>query len=122
MGTVTVPEEQEIDPTRVAELVASGEAELVDVRTPGEHEAGRIAGARHIPFDELTARSEEIDRSRTVVLFCRGGGRSGAAAQAFAASGWRAHSMAGGLEHWVEQGLPIEPEGGHVARPSGLPE
>ncbi|HLL87312.1 MAG TPA: rhodanese-like domain-containing protein [Thermoleophilaceae bacterium] len=119
---MTVPEEQEIEPTRVAELAASGEAELVDVRTPGEHEAGRIAGARHIPFDELTARSEEIDRSRPVVLFCRGGGRSGAAGQAFAASGWRAHSMAGGLEHWVEQGLPIEPEGGHVAGPSGLPE
>jgi len=122
VGTVTVPEEQEIDPTRVAELAASGEAELVDVRTPNEHEAGRIAGARHIPFDELTARAEEIDRSRPVVLFCRAGGRSGAAAQAFAASGWEAHSMAGGIERWVEQGLPIEPEGGHVARPSGLPE
>jgi len=116
------PEEQEIEPARVADLVSSSEAELVDVRTPEEHEAGRIAGARHIPFDELASRSEEIDRSRTVVLFCRGGSRSGAAAQAFAASGWEAHSMTGGIERWVEEGLPIEPEGGQVASPSGLPD
>jgi len=114
-------EEQEVEPQRVAEVVSSGGAELVDVRTPEEHEAGRISMARHIPFDELAARSEEIDRSRPVILFCRGGDRSAAAAQAFAASGWQAHSMAGGLERWVEEGLPIEPENGHVAHPSGLP-
>jgi rhodanese-related sulfurtransferase len=116
------PEDQDLEPVRVAELVAESDVELVDVRTPEEHEAGRIAGARHIPFDELTRRSEEIDRSRPVVLFCRGGGRSAAAAQAFAASGWRAHSMAGGIERWVEEGLPIEPEDGAVARPGGLPD
>ena len=43
------------------------------------------------------------------------------AADAFAASGWDAHSIEGGLLAWAEAGLPLEPEGGEVADRSGLP-
>ena len=112
----------EVGPERVAELVSSGEAQVIDVRTDAEYEAGRIGGAEHVPFDELTARSETLDRSRPVVFYCRSGDRSAVAAQAFAAAGWQAHSMAGGLAEWSECGLPLEPEDGRVKPPSGLPE
>jgi len=37
------------------------------------------------------------------------------AAQAFRASGWDAYSLDGGIAAWVEAGLPIEPQDGHVA-------
>ena len=37
------------------------------------------------------------------------------AANAFRRAGWDAHSMDGGLEEWAGRGLPLEPEGGHVA-------
>ena len=113
---------QTVAPERVAELVAGGEVELVDVRTAAEYEAGHVAGARHVPFDELAARSQELDRSRTLVLYCRSGGRSGAATQAFSASGWEAQSMAGGLAGWVDRGHPLEPDDGHVADTTGLPD
>ena len=43
------------------------------------------------------------------------------AADAFAESGWDAHSIAGGLEAWAEEGLPLDPEDGRVAERSGLP-
>ena len=114
-------DEQELEPERVAELLSSGEAQVIDVRTDGEYEAGRIGGAEHVPFDELTTRSETLDRSRPVVFYCQAGGRSAAAAQAFAASGWQAHTMAGGLAAWAGRGLPLEPEDGYVKPPSGLP-
>ena len=110
-----------VAPERVAELLERGEVELVDVRTPEEWEAARIPGARHIPFDELAARSGEIDRSRSVVLYCRLGGRSSAATQAFRASGWETDSMEGGIVEWAERGLPVEPEGGEIRHPSGIP-
>jgi rhodanese-related sulfurtransferase len=113
--------QQELSPDRVSELLERGDAELVDVRTPGEWEAGHIAGARHIPFDELPRRSGELDRSRQLVLYCRSGGRSSTAAQAFRASGWEAHAMEGGILGWGERGLPLEPEDGEVTHPSGLP-
>jgi hypothetical protein len=43
------------------------------------------------------------------------------AADAFAASGWDAHSVAGGLLAWSEDGLPLEPEAAVVAEPANLP-
>ena len=111
----------ELAPARVAELIASRRAQLVDVRTEEEYEAGHIAEARLIPVDRLAAESGTLDRGRAVVLYCRSGERSGAAAKAFGASGWDAHSMAGGLLAWAEQERPLEPEGGEVVHQSGLP-
>jgi rhodanese-related sulfurtransferase len=97
------------------------EIQLVDVRLDEEWNAGHIEGAIHIPLDSLSSHADEIDRSKPVVLYCRSGDRSGGAADAFAASGWEVTSMEGGLVAWVEKGLPLEPEGGEVVSPSGLP-
>jgi rhodanese-related sulfurtransferase len=37
------------------------------------------------------------------------------AADAFRRAGYDARSMDGGLAAWVERGLPLEPDDGHVA-------
>ena len=113
--------EREVPPREVSELVRAGEAQLVDVRTDEEWEAGRIAEARHMPLESLSVQVEELDRTKPVVLYCRGGDRSSSAAQALAASGWDARHLEGGLSAWAEEGLPLEPEGGEVAQASGLP-
>ena len=107
--------EIDVSPRRVAELHDTGEVQLVDVREPYEHEAGRIAGARHLPLERLASQAESLDRDRPVVFQCRLGSRSAMAAQAFRASGWDAYSLDGGIAAWVEAGLPIEPQDGHVA-------
>jgi rhodanese-related sulfurtransferase len=116
------PDDRELAPARVFELVSAGEAQIVDVRTEPEHAAGHVAGDTHIRFEELPARAAELDRSRPVVFYCESGGRSAGAAEAFAASGWRAHTMTGGLAAWAEDGLPLEPDGGEVTHKSGLPD
>lgn len=99
----------------VASLLREGDAQLVDVRRSEEHEAGRIAGSRHIELDLLPGEAGSIDRERPVVFYCRSGSRSALAAQAFGASGFEAHNLDGGLLAWVEAGLPIEPDAGRVA-------
>ena len=111
----------EVSPERLAELIEGGEAEVVDVRTDGERAAGHIAGTRHIPFDRLLAAAAELDKARPLVFYCRSGDRSAAAVEAFAASGWNASSLAGGLLAWVEEGRPLEPADGEVTEPSTLP-
>ena len=105
----------DVSPEDVAERHARGEIQLVDVREPYEHEAGHIAGARHIALERLASKAETIDRARPVVFYCRLGARSGMAANAFRRAGYDAQSMMGGLEAWAGRGLPLEPEGGHVA-------
>jgi rhodanese-related sulfurtransferase len=107
---------REIDPQG---LEAAGDIQLVDVRTHEEREAGRIASdTAHIPFDELLSRAAELDKERPIVFYCRVGERSAAAADAFAASGYDATSLAGGIVAWEESGRPVE---GEVGNPSGLP-
>jgi rhodanese-related sulfurtransferase len=85
------------------------------VREPYEHDAGRIAGATHIELDRLPTEAESLDRERPLVFYCRSGSRSAMAAEAFRGAGYDAYNMAGGLEAWVESGLPIEPADGRVA-------
>ncbi len=106
--------EIEVTPGQAREMVADG-AQLVDVRETYEHEAGRIEGARHVELERLASQADSIDRDRPVVFHCRLGARSAMATQAFRAAGYDAHSMAGGIQRWVDEGLPIVPEGGHVA-------
>ena len=105
------------EPREVARLLAAGEIQLVDVRAPHEHEAGHIAGTPLIELGALSARADEIDRDRPVVFYCRSGGRSAMATQAFAQAGYDAHNMAGGMLAWDAAGLPIDPDDGHVAEP-----
>jgi rhodanese-related sulfurtransferase len=106
---------EDLAPARVAELLGDGDTQLVDVREPYEHDAGRIAGATHIELDNLPSEAQSLDRDRPLVFYCRSGSRSAMAADAFRVAGYDAYNMAGGLEAWVESGLPIEPADGRVA-------
>ena len=106
---------EELSPRQVADLLRDADVQLVDVREPYEHEAGRIADDVHIELDRLPEQAGSLDRARPIVFYCRTGSRSSMATQAFAASGYSAHNLAGGLEAWVKDGLPIEPAGGRVA-------
>jgi len=106
--------ETELAPRRAAELIESGEVELIDVRHAYEWDAGRIEGARHIEVNDLTREAETIARDRPVVFYCRSGSRSALAAAAFRQAGWDAYNLAGGLRAWVEGGLPLEPPDGEV--------
>jgi rhodanese-related sulfurtransferase len=103
-----------LSPPRASELVAEG-AQLIDVRTEHEWDAGRIAGAKRIELGELGGRAGELESGRTVVFYCRGGNRSAMATQAFREAGYDAHNIEGGLAAWAEAGLPLEPEQGYVA-------
>lgn len=107
--------QEDLTPQQVADLHAKGEIDLVDVREPYEHEAGRIAGARHVEMARLTEEAGGFDSERPLVFYCRVGARSAVAAQAFRASGFQALNMKGGLMAWAAAGLPLEPDDGSVA-------
>jgi hydroxyacylglutathione hydrolase len=98
----------EISAADLAARREAGEVQVVDVRTDAEWAEERLADSRHINMNELTAQAESIDRDRTVVFVCSAGNRSAVAAEAFRLSGFDAHSLAGGLDAWSEQGRDLE--------------
>jgi rhodanese-related sulfurtransferase len=106
----------DVEPAEVARWLAEQkEISLIDVREPYEREAGRIEPSRHIELTRLSEEASSIERDRPVVFYCRVGNRSSMAAQAFSAAGFDAHSLAGGLERWVQEGHELTPADGYVA-------
>jgi rhodanese-related sulfurtransferase len=81
--------------------------QFLDVRKAYEFEAGHVGGAVHVTLQELPARYEELDRNRPVVVTCQVGQRSALAAEFLTDRGFTAHNLEGGLESWVEEGLPL---------------
>jgi adenylyltransferase/sulfurtransferase len=85
--------------------------QLLDVRTAGEWEICHIGGAVLIPLGELPARLGELDREKEVVVYCKSGARSAAAAAILAGAGFRNVAvMAGGVTAWaatVDPAMPV---------------
>jgi rhodanese-related sulfurtransferase len=106
--------EIEVTPQRTKELLDADDALVIDVRESYERDAGHIEGSRHIELQRLSSEAESLPKDQTIVFHCRVGARSAMAAQAFKAAGFDAWSMAGGLERWHEEGLPVD-GGGEVA-------
>jgi rhodanese-related sulfurtransferase len=114
MGEAEKGAAKEVSREEARKLVEQG-AQLVDVRADHEWEVGHIAGATHLPLAELAERTDEIDRDRPVVLYCRGGNRSTMAATALAEAGYDAAKLSEGIVGWDEAGLPLAPADGYVA-------
>lgn len=77
--------------------------QIVDVRNPGEVEAGMIPDAISIPVGQLPARLGELDPAKPTVVYCAGGYRSSVAASLLRQNGFSDVSdILGGFGAWEE--------------------
>lgn len=74
-------------------------AQVVDVRTNSEHEAGAIPGAILIPVDELRERIREVNREN-VIVHCAVGQRGHTATQILRSHGIEVRNLDGGFITW----------------------
>src|SRR5262249_7054354 len=78
-------------------LLAADAVTLIDVRSAGEREDGTIDGAIHLPLAQLSARLHEVPTGKPIVVHCRSGWRSSAAASLLRAKGFdNVWDLAGG--------------------------
>lgn len=88
----------------IVDEVRGGEAQLVDVRTLDEWDAGHAQDAMHIPLDELCAgMTDSLTHRKKVYTYCQAGGRAAQSAKYLTEHGYRAESI-GGLEDWIRVG------------------
>jgi molybdopterin/thiamine biosynthesis adenylyltransferase/rhodanese-related sulfurtransferase len=103
----------EVSPVEVHALLTRSHAGLVtvDVRERHEWDICRIEGAVHMPLDNLPARMGELDRSKTIVVYCLAGARSRKAQKLLHENGFTTVlNMYGGIREWAKQvdpGMPI---------------
>lgn len=95
----------EINSEMARNLLKEGDITLVDTREESEFTAGHIDNAILIPRGtlefKLSTIPEMVDKSKSVLIYCRTGGRSALAAQTLQILGYtNVLSLAGGFEGW----------------------
>jgi rhodanese-related sulfurtransferase len=99
---------KEIVVEKLVELLAHGDAILIDVRQPAEHAAEYIEGAHLIPLALLTLESLPA-RNKTIVIHCQSGRRSAEACQRLLAlePSLDVYNLHGGILAWKQAGLKV---------------
>lgn len=80
---------------------------LLDVREPYEAKICQLEQSYLIPLAELDNRLEEVDQSKTIIVYCKTGVRSAKAVKLLALHGILAKNLQGGVLSWRRQ---INPE------------
>ncbi|MFT5512213.1 MAG: rhodanese-related sulfurtransferase [Bacteroidia bacterium] len=95
------PTVQSLEQSGLSDKLKEADVVMVDVRTPGEVADGYIKGASHfIDFygDDFQEKVKGLDKSKTYVIYCRSGGRSGKAAEFMVENGFKTvYNLEGGI-------------------------
>lgn len=83
---------------------------FVDVRTAAEYARGHVAGAIHIPYNQMGDRWPELEehRDRRMLVYCLSGSRSSAATRVLRSKGFEDAENAGGIGGLKRAGLEID--------------
>lgn len=105
----SAPAHKEVNAQQLHDMMAKGEALVVDVREVNEFAEGHIPGAVNMPLSTFQASKLPDAQGKTLVLNCLGGKRSGMALDkcATAQASVDTH-LAGGFGAWASAGLPVE--------------
>ena len=98
----------------VADLRAANESAedviILDVRTPGELSDGYVENAINIDVNNSNFKSKasELDKSKTVYVYCRSGHRSQSASKALVKMGFTdVRNVEGGFLEWADKGYKL---------------
>ena len=98
-----------IEPQDAVRLI-NNDAVVVDLRSNEAFARGHIVNARNIPFDELEARKDKLEKlkSKPIIAVCDAGVTSGRAVDALRKAGIEsAYSLKGGVNAWTQANLPL---------------
>lgn len=98
-----------ITPFYWRDLTAENSAvRLLDVRTSEEFRLRHIAGAQHIPLDELRDRLSELPKDKPVYLYCAVGIRGNVAARILMQHGYTdVRNLSGGYKTYIAATTPV---------------
>jgi rhodanese-related sulfurtransferase len=99
-----------LSPQQLVNMVNQQQAVVVDLRDSNEFKQGHIVDAVNIPHTKLADRMTELEpyRARPLILVCKMGQHSGAAAKALVEKGFEQVSrLNGGIMEWQNAQLPL---------------
>lgn len=98
-----------VDPTAAVALI-NNDGIVVDLRSNEAFARGHIVNARNIPYADLGANTEKIEKfkNKPVVAVCDAGSTATKAVAALRESGFvSAYGLKGGMNAWTQAGMPV---------------
>jgi rhodanese-related sulfurtransferase len=90
----------------------SGAYQLLDVRTAAEYQSGHLKNSLQADWNnpqQFKDRTQYLDKSKPILVYCASGVRSGSAAQYLLSLGYKeVLNMQGGLSAWKMSGKSVE--------------
>lgn len=83
----------------IAKVKTTKDAQLLDVRTPQEWQAGKVASSNCINFNDanFAQQIQKLDKNKPVFVYCASGGRSGKATPILKEAGFKyIYNLTGG--------------------------
>ena len=102
---------KDVGPDQFDKLRAKKDAVVLDVRRPAEFAQGHIAGATNIDWyaPDFEKRVSALDKSKTYLVHCAGGVRSGKASEKLTSLKFtNVFNLDGGFKAWESAGKPVE--------------
>lgn len=99
-----------LSPKLFQKAVTVPNIQLIDVRTPEEYQSGHLKDAINMDFyaNDFEAKIAQLDKTKTVYVYCRSGGRSAKSAKQFEKLGFtEVYDLQGGITAWKSQNLPV---------------
>ena len=87
-------------PVLAEQLATSDGPQVIDVRTAGEWQQGRIDGALNVPLSQLRNEIGNLPHDRSLVTYCASGYRSAIASSVLSHEGRQVADLVGGLAGW----------------------
>lgn len=100
-----------VDADEFEKAISTNNVQLVDVRTAEEFAEGHIGAdaTKNIDVkrpDFIEQAEQELDKGKTVAVYCRSGRRSADAAKQLAERGFKVIDLKGGIIGWRQHGKP----------------
>jgi rhodanese-related sulfurtransferase len=100
-------EQTALNPRQAADLISDPQVLFLDVREDDEHDYCAIAGALHIPMNQIGERLSCLPQDKRIIVFCHHGMRSMHVAQFLRNKGFlNVQNLSGGIDAWS---LEVDP-------------
>lgn len=94
---------QIVDAKTFHDAISKGDVVLIDARTPREYANGNIEGSINIDYlaGDFMSHVKDLDKNKTVYIYCASGRRSGSAANLMINAGFKhVVDLSGGFNNW----------------------
>ncbi|MEY4553108.1 MAG: hypothetical protein RL099_1436 [Bacteroidota bacterium] len=110
---------QNVDANAFEQKINAGGVQVLDVRTAGEYNGGHLKNVLQADWTDkaqFAERTKYLDKNKTLLVYCAGGGRSAQAAVWLQEQGFKeVVNLQGGITAWNAASKPVVRQEGVVA-------